>query len=574
MNKLQEIKEMAKNVRLLYVEDNEVLRESFFAYLGRFFSDIVVCKDGLEGLEAYQNNQFDLVITDINMPNMDGLEMSKKIKAMNSCQHILIISAYQDIQNYIDSIKIGIDGYLLKPIEYEQFNFTLAKVLHLIQTARENDAYKNHLEEMVLQKTAESYQHLITDSMTGLHNRVYLDEEINPNKRQILLLLNIDDFSRINSNFGFALGDELIVKVAARLSSFIYDDFELYRLSGDQFVFLSHNASQDEAIALAEKIQQHFDDEVVSFDGMNMRVSFTFAIDSGKGKDLLRNTSLTIDSLRQYSKHTIGVYQKNSAYESEQRNNIFWVEKIKKLLLDDALVIHFQPIVESASLKPIKYEVLCRINDDNGDMIMPGQFLKPLSLSGFMPRLTQEIIDKAFAYIQATEVSISLNVTDEDLNCVTFVDYLEAKRQQYGLSAEQITLEILESISSNDHSESFNRLHQLKALGYELAIDDFGIENSNFSRLLRLQTDFIKIDGSFIKELATDSNSQQIVSSIVSFAHNIGAQVIAEFVHNDLVTKACKTYGIDYLQGFYTGKPAATIEEIELRQIKKVRYAD
>ena len=110
-------------------------------------------------------------------------------------------------------------------------------------------------------------------------------------------------------------------------------------------------------------------------------------------------------------------------------------------------------------------------------------------------------------------------------------------------------------------------------MGYELAIDDFGIENSNFSRLLRLQTDFIKIDGSFIKNLVTDKNSQQIVSSIVSFAHNIGAQVVAEFVHNDLVSEACKTYGIDYLQGFYTGKPAATIDEIELRQTKKVRYA-
>jgi len=153
INKLKELLELSKDIKLLYVEDEDVLRDIMVTYLNKFFTSIDTAKDGQEGLELYKKNNYDLVITDILMPKLNGIEMSTAIKNINEEQNIVIISAYADTKDFIESIKLGIDGYVLKPIDFQQLNSMLFKIVEKIHKYRENIEYQKDLEKLVLKKT-------------------------------------------------------------------------------------------------------------------------------------------------------------------------------------------------------------------------------------------------------------------------------------------------------------------------------------------------------------------------------------------------------------------------------------
>jgi len=548
--------EKTKEISILYVEDNDELRELFVSYFEKLFTKIKACKDGLEGLTAYMAYKYDIVITDINMPNMDGLAMSKKIKQIDEYQHIIIVSAYNDISNYSEAIKIGIDGYILKPIDYEQVNITLYKTVTQIFNKKENEEYKKNLEKLVFLKTEELRKQYITDRLTGLYNRIYLDEKLGEKESsKTLILLNIDNFSMINYNYGFSFGDKAIKEVSFILKEFQDCDFTLYRLQGDEFVLFANKEIKKSAIEISKKIKNYFEKKQLQIDELLLNISFTIAIDYGTNKDLLRTSSLTIQDIRQTSKNSIGVYKENSEFESMQKENLFWIGKIRDILNKNDLVVHFQAIKNIKKNKILKYEALARIVTDDDEIIMPNKFLKPTKLAGLTSRLTRVVIDKSFQAIKDTKIKISINITEQDLKEEYLFDYLEEKRKQYNIESSQIILEILESISVNGTVETLELLQKLKQKGYKIAIDDFGTENSNFSRLLTLNVDYIKIDGSFIKNLDEDKNSQEIVKAIVEFAHNIKCKVIAEFVHNEKIYEKLKEFNIDYAQGYYISKP-------------------
>ena len=153
---LKKFKELAEDFTVLYVEDEKKLRDSVTVYLNKFFKHVDTAEDGEEGLELYKQKYYDLVMTDIQMPKMNGLEMAAEIKSINQDQNILIISAYSDTLNFTTSIKLGVDGYILKPIEYSQLNETLHKTLYKLKKFRENQEYKNNLERLVEEKIKET----------------------------------------------------------------------------------------------------------------------------------------------------------------------------------------------------------------------------------------------------------------------------------------------------------------------------------------------------------------------------------------------------------------------------------
>jgi len=153
MINLKELKEITKKLSLLYVEDEDELRESVETYLSKLFTNIMVAKNGQEGLDLYKKQQYDIVISDIQMPIMNGLDMAQKIKEINQDQEIIIVSAYSDSSYFLDSIRVGINGYIIKPIDYIQMNKELYKSAKNLLQVKENINYKNNLEKMVTQRT-------------------------------------------------------------------------------------------------------------------------------------------------------------------------------------------------------------------------------------------------------------------------------------------------------------------------------------------------------------------------------------------------------------------------------------
>lgn len=311
-----------------------------------------------------------------------------------------------------------------------------------------------------------------------------------------------------------------------------------------------------QAKKIAYDIQNYFDENQVIIEDLEFEISFTFAIDFGKNKDLLRTVSLALQQVRKIGKNQIGTYEQNSEFENMQKNNLFWKKRIKEHLINKDFYTFFQPIKNMRTGEVIKYEALARIITAEGEVIQPSVFLQPLIYSGYISQFTKLIIEQGMQTIQNSDISMSFNITDHDLHENYLIHFLQEKTAEYNLQPSQIILEILESISIQGDSSSLTQLYRLKELGYKIAIDDFGTENSNFSRLLTLKVDYIKIDGSFVKNMLSDKNSLEIVKAIVSFSHNINCKVIAEYVYNESVYNKLEELDVDFAQGYYIAKPS------------------
>ena len=153
-----------------------------------------------------------------------------------------------------------------------------------------------------------------------------------------------------------------------------------------------------------------------------------------------------------------------------------------------------------------------------------------------------------------------LNLTDDDLLNKELFPFILKKMNDYSISPDQLTIEILESTSLSQNSQITDRLVDIRKMGFKIAIDDFGTENSNFTRLTSMHADFIKIDGSFIKELDTNDRSYQIAIAITNFSHNLGIEVVAEYVHSAKIQEIVDELGIDYSQGYYISEPMPSID--------------
>lgn len=553
------LKTLASDISILLVEDNKTVREVFSDYLSKFFKKIDICIDGVEGLALYEKTHYDIVITDIEMPNMDGLEMSKRIKEIDPNQHIIIVSAYKKIEHYIEAIKIGVDNYILKPVEYEQVNQILLKTVTQINNQKFNEIYKTNLKNMLDQKSEEIKKQFITDGLTGLKNRIFLDRELHKEGRKSLILLNVNSFNMINNNFGFAFSDKVLRIIAKKLEKYESVGFELFRLESDVFTFLSFTKGLNEAKMLAQKIKESFENESVVVRGIKLYITFSIAIDCDDKRDLLKSTNLKLQENREKNKNEIGIFEENSEFEKQQLENLNMIDKIRKVSLEDDLILHFQPIKNLKSNKIKKYEVLSRIKTPENEIIMPNNFLKPIALAGLSSTFTKAVIIKAFKYFQDKDVSFSINISEADLK-ENFLDkFLLQKSKEFKIEPNRVILEILETVSTSRDETIVKHLKAIKDIGFKLAIDDFGSESSNFSRLLELDVDFIKIDGSFIKGIVENKNSMEIVKAIVAFSNNIGYEVIAEFVHNEEVYKTLRELNVDFAQGFYIGKPLDSI---------------
>ena len=176
--------------------------------------------------------------------------------------------------------------------------------------------------------------------------------------------------------------------------------------------------------------------------------------------------------------------------------------------------------------------------------------------------ITKSMIKQACKTFRATEYEFSINITNDDLQLAYLEEYLLRNAKLYNINPNRIILELLEDISSLDIGTTLKQVDSLKAKGFRFAIDDFGSESSNFSRLLEFQPHYLKIDGAFIKNILTDEKSQIITSGIVSIAHAMGIKVIAEYIHNQDVQDKVEELNIDYSQGYIHGEPSREVKEI------------
>lgn len=556
---MKALKDLTKKLSVLYVEDEKESREQISDIFSLLFESLDTAFDGEDALEKYNMKEYDIVITDINMPRMNGIELTKRIKTLHPAQNIIIISAHNDSDYLLQAINLGVDNFIIKPVQMQQLMQVLTKVANLIYSQKITQRYHEELEKELEEKTAKLSKQLITDELTGLLNRNAL---INlSNKRhtiRTMMLLSIDNFDNINIAYGYDNGDILLKEVANFLKLKVEKETKLYRVNSNEFAIVSFEKSLEEMRKFAQKLQEDVLQHKITFNELTIKISITIAITEGEGC-LLKNAHIALKEAQQIGKNRINIYSKNSPLELLQLKIQEYMPKLRKIIAKKYIVPYFQPIINNKTSQIEKYECLARIVDDDGDVQTPLNFIDIAEMTGMIPDITRIMIDKSFQVFQNNSYEFSINISEYDLNDGYLASYLQEKLEQYNIDASRVVLEVLEGISAVGAKNSLEQLMNLKDKGFAIAIDDFGVQNSNFERVHSMHVDFIKIDGSFIKNIYNNEKSYTVAKTISEFGKSIGAKIIAEYVHSKEVQDIVLKLGIDYSQGYYFSKPLKTL---------------
>ena len=375
-------------------------------------------------------------------------------------------------------------------------------------------------------------------------------------------LINIDNFSNVNNAYGYDIGTRVLCKVIEYLEVSKPDTASLYNCYSDKFVLIDERVLSDiEVTDIAQAILSFFSQVEFIVQDIEVRISLSIGISKDQGVVNISQAETAVEELRKAKRHHCYIFNENSEFVQNQKRNIYWILKIKEAVENEEILAYFQPIINNNTGKIEKYECLARLKDAN-EIISPYYFLDAARATGNISYVTRALIAQSFSKFSGTDFEFSINIAASDF----LLDYLEffllKNAIKYDIDPSRVTLEMLEDITTLDSGTTMQQLNSLREKGFKLAIDDFGAENSNLSRLLEIHPDYLKIDGQFIKNIVDDEKSQIIVDGIVSICKKSGIKIIAEYVHNEAVQKRIEALGIEYSQGFYFGKPSADLIEL------------
>jgi diguanylate cyclase (GGDEF)-like protein/PAS domain S-box-containing protein len=415
-------------------------------------------------------------------------------------------------------------------------------------------------ELMLQRKTLEKNAYL--DNLTGLHNRVKLLEMLPTIETPAIALFDIDNFSQTNDFYGSKIGDKLIIELSLILKKMIQNSEKeyLFRLNGDEFVFLCTYKDKRKFIKKVTLALDTIHATPILIDNSEIPLDVTVGISFEERSNLLSTADITLKHAKQTKKQML-VYKASFSIDKSYEKNMFWSKELKKAIKNDKLVPYYQPIINNQTKEIDKYETLIRLIDDDGKIISPFFFLDVAKHSKQYHYITRTIIDKSFETFSSLKYNFSINLTIEDILDKQIQKYLFNALKYYNIG-ERVVFEIVE----DEGIENFDIINEfiikVRKFGCKIAIDDFGTGYSNFEYLIKLKADFIKIDGSIIKNLETDKSARILVTTIVVFAKKIGMKTIAEFVKNEKIQELVVELGIDYSQGYYFGEPQPTPQEI------------
>ena len=412
--------------------------------------------------------------------------------------------------------------------------------------------YKQIIE--LLNKKNEIYAALITDSLTGLGNRVKLNYDLDTDEPMSLILLNIDAFSMINDVYGFDVGDQMLLQFGKILHNSSCPACSVYRLEADIFAVLTAHKEIQDVQKEVMRIQNTITKHSFLINTIEHRVNVTMGVVERDMGNMIQKAEIALREARKMSRNRIQVYSDGLAVIQQIKDNTKWTKWLKDALDNDKLIAYYQPIIDCKSGEITKYEALVRLEHD-GVIYAPFHFLSTARYAGLLYQITQRVFEQACARFSTNTLHFSVNITDQDLVESDFIRFIEQTRNQYGIDVDRIYFEILEDSSILANPVAEKHLNELTALGYHLCLDDFGVQCSNFAQLGNLDLDIVKIDGTYIKDIDVNTKSQVVTESILFFTHKIGVKTVAEFVHSSQVYEIVKSMGIDYAQGYFIGEP-------------------
>lgn len=375
-----------------------------------------------------------------------------------------------------------------------------------------------------------------------------------PRDREVMLLLfeleDLDEwFSVYSPNVVSKAGEEILGIV----NEIIPLESKFFQISDDKYCILFPNIDTRKGIEFAHILKTLIIERKTCTNLSEVDVMISSGLVVGKVDIIIPKAFSAIKHAKKLVSKIYFLDIDDEIFKEQQTKEIAYNALIKDAVQQGKIVPFYQPIYDNKLKKITKFECLARLLDNNR-VLYPFDFLEQVRLMGFMRSITFSIINNSFQAFAKNKLEFSINITEEDIRDTQVIDYLRNRCEKYGINPNRIIIEILEDIEFDDDDLIVNNILILKDMGFKIAIDDFGYANSNFGRLIKMQIDYIKIDGRFIKNVDSNAMSHKIVRSIADFAKNIGVQCIAEHVHSKAVQNLVENLGIEFSQGYFIGE--------------------
>ena len=420
----------------------------------------------------------------------------------------------------------------------------------------------------------------LCDPLTKVYNRRFFDDKLSQEWNRLrripsplsIIMCDVDCFKSYNDTYGHQAGDKCLQMIADAISCTAKRPADcVARYGGEEFVIILPYTPARGALKVAEAIRNkiselnipHSSSSVSSIVTVSMGIAGSIPNNEDNPVLLLEAADHALYLAKAQGRNREQIYMHDIAREKSRRNSqLLWVKKLRHALEKNRFRLYTQPIIPlNKGNSKIHYEVLLRLLDDNGKILMPEEFLEIANLYSMMPRIDFWVIDSLFNYLSNANftswdnICFSVNISGASLNDNEFFKYLYQKFKHEKLPPQLFCFEITETIAINNLSQASKFIKTLKNLGCSFALDDFGKGMSSLTYLKNLPVDYLKIDGSFIKEIHTEPVTKAMVQAIHYLAKALGVKTIAEFAENQKIVDVLKELHIDYAQGFHFGKP-------------------
>ncbi len=512
-------------------------------------------KDALVGFDMISNKfSHDISILMEQVKNSQSQQIKALQKTNEQSSFILIFSFI--IATFLITISV---------LKFHSSNLKLSKQLLLTEEAQKNlyEAqtqlllYSENLEAEIEKKSQELQKKIYTNFLSGLPNRNSLLEDSNEQELFKMALLDIDKFQSFNDVYGEELGNIALQQTAQWLIDYLdKEDYLLYHLSGDEFVIASteKKISNNNFMRFIETLLNDYKNTNFHYEDK----SYQFIMSSGitfSGEDkMLAYADMALKDAKKKN-IPIAVFEDDKKLEHSHKEDLEVQKTLLHVLKNHGLTSYFQPIIPIKDISKVyKYESLVRLIDEDGKIIPPFKFLDIAKQNRVYYKITKQVLHNTLDTISKYQVSCSLNLSLTDIKNERTVQYIYSVLEEFEYG-ELLTIELLETEDFDNYEEVYSFCMKIRSYGIKIALDDFGSGYSNFTHLLHLPVDYIKIDSSLISNIDRDISSQIMVETIVNLAKKLNVETIAEFVSSEDILEMVKSLGVDYAQGFHLGKP-------------------
>src|SRR6201994_1619283 len=589
--------------RLLIVDDISDNRSILKRRFERRGFDVAEAESGLVAIDMIEKSPFDLVLLDVMMPGIDGMETLKRIRSQKSASAlpVIMVTAKSESDNIVDALEQGANDYVTKPVDFavalarvntqlsrrraEQqvvlANEELRKVNEDLErrvqerTTRLIDANQRLKEEIADREELQAKSRYLAyhDSLTGLGNRLLFKEQLDEALKDVsvtshplaVLFLDLDGFKAVNDTLGHSVGDLLLKSIAAKLRDLLPSTDRIARLGGDEFAILQMSSPQpSSSTSLAERIieivaQPH------NIDGHDVTVGASIGIAIARPgemntESLLKSADLAMYSAKSDGRGTYRIFDPQMDAVVQTRRSL--ERDMRTSLAQGGFGLYYQPLVNLQKKQVTGFEALRRWKNRDPGAVPPSEFIPVAEDMGLIVQLGEWALRQACA--EAAEwpedIRVSVNLSPLQFAKGNLVSTVVSALASSGLPASRLELEITESVLLEKSERNIAILNQLRDLGVRISMDDFGTGYSSIGYLRSFQFDKIKIDQSFVRDLLVDKGSLAIVRAIAGLGASFGITTTAEGVETEEQMRCLNLEGCVEVQGYLYSRPVPTSE--------------